>query len=63
MASVPTELVIKDQTGKLVHKQMMISNSGLNQWVIDKQKSWTAGTYIVEINMQGEIFRKRIMIQ
>lgn len=63
VASVPTELFIKDQTGKLVHKQMMISNSGLNQWVIDKQKSWTSGTYIVEINMQGEIFRKRIMIQ
>jgi hypothetical protein len=62
-ASTSVAISVKDQTGKLVHQQMMTAGSGLNQWQIDKQRSWAPGTYIVEINMQGEIFRKRILVQ
>jgi hypothetical protein len=62
-ASTPVEISIKDQTGKLVHRQVMTATGGLNQWQLDKQKSWTPGSYIIEINMQGEILRKRIMVQ
>jgi hypothetical protein len=61
--STPVEIHVKDQTGKLVHKQVVTAGSGFNQWQIEKNRSWVPGTYMVEINMQGEVLRKRILVQ
>jgi hypothetical protein len=61
--STPVEIHVKDQTGKLVHRQVVTAGSGFNQWQIEKNRSWVPGTYMVEINMQGEVLRKRILVQ
>lgn len=63
VSAMPIEVSVKNQTGQKLYNHKMNASSGLNTWQIQKPSSWTPGIYIVEISKQGEVMRKRILVQ
>jgi hypothetical protein len=59
------EVYVKSQTGQVVYYQKNMTSSGINTWQVQKQSNWSPGMYFVEIvnQGQGEILRKRILVQ
>jgi hypothetical protein len=63
VSGMPVEVFIKNQTGQIIHRQQLSATGGLNSWKIYKQNAWSAGIYVIELHKQGEVLRKRIIVQ
>lgn len=56
------EMNLISSTGALVYTSTAKAVTGLNEWTIEREISWGAGQYILQVKAGDEVFRKRIIM-
>ena len=61
--SAAAELLIRNEIGMIVYRRKVPVQTGANEWRIERDASWRAGIYMVELALPNEPIRKRLLLQ
>jgi hypothetical protein len=61
--STIVEVILRNELGAVVYRDKYNGLAGINEWQIVRNSFWRTGMYIVEVKMDDEIMRRRLMIQ
>jgi hypothetical protein len=61
--SSKVELLLRNEFGALVYRDQFSGLSGVNEWQISRNSFWKTGMYVLEVKIDNEILRRRLLIQ
>lgn len=56
------EISIISSSGAIIYHTNENANAGINEWVINRNSTWTAGQYIVQVKLNEAVYRTKVII-
>jgi hypothetical protein len=57
------EIILRNEIGAIIYRTKFNGLAGMNDWQITRNSFWRTGMYILEVKMDEEIMRRRLLIQ
>lgn len=61
--STGVEVLLRNEMGAVIYRDKFSGQAGINEWQIVRNGFWRTGMYILEVKMDDEIMRRRLLIQ